>query len=47
MHSIWEAESKIHTSCTGFNIVDVLVGGTQGHVIGIGAILGLRAMGAL
>ena len=31
----------------GFNFVDVLVGGTQGHVFGIGAILGLRAIGAL
>jgi len=32
---------------SGFNIVDVLVGGSQGHVVGIGMILGLRAMGAL
>jgi hypothetical protein len=31
----------------GYNIVDVLVGGSQGHVVGIGAILGLRAIGAL
>ena len=35
-------------SCgAGYNIVDVLVGGSQGHVVGIGAILGLKALGAL
>ena len=35
------------TSPAGYNIVDVLVGGSQGHAIGIGAILGLKAIGAL
>ncbi len=39
--------TRAYTSRAGYNIVDVLVGGSQGHAVGIGAILGLKAIGAL
>lgn len=31
----------------GYTAVDVLVGGSQGHVVATGVVLGLRAIGAL
>jgi Photosystem I psaG / psaK len=31
----------------GYTAVDVLVGGSQGHVVAVGVVLGLRAIGAL
>jgi Photosystem I psaG / psaK len=45
----------LHASCTGlttsdpgsYTAVDVLVGGSQGHVVATGVVLGLRAIGAL
>ena len=45
----------LHAPCTGlttsdpggYTAVDVLVGGSQGHVVATGVVLGLRAIGAL
>ncbi len=31
----------------GYTAVDVLVGGSQGHVVAVGVVLGLRAIGML
>lgn len=31
----------------GYTAVDVLVGGSQGHVVAVGVVLGLRALGVL
>lgn len=47
--------TMLHASCTGlttsdpggYTAVDVLVGGSQGHVVATGVVLGLRAIGAL
>jgi Photosystem I psaG / psaK len=47
--------TMLDASCTGlttsdpggYTAVDVLVGGSQGHVVATGVVLGLRAIGAL